>query len=182
MSRPDMLAFELVMFTGEELVTDSVRVARHFKKAHNVVLRAIDRLECSHEFRLRNFAQTVVYRENPSGGAAIKSRAFTMTKDGFMFLVMGFTGPEAARTKEAYINAFNQMAESLAAREQSLWKQLQAVIAKEVESKVQGRFGSRLMLRRRTEKRVNARELSRLESEVQPPLFRAAVGKGVDLS
>lgn len=182
MSRTDMLAFELVMFTGEELVTDSVRVARHFNRPHKGVLRAIDRLECSPEFRQRNFAPTIVYRENPKGGAPLKSRAFTMTKDGFMFLTMGFTGPEAARIKEAYINAFNQMAESLAAREQSLWKQLQAVIAKEVESKVQGRFGSRLMLRRRTEKRVNARELSRLESEVQPPLFRAAVGKGVDLS
>ena len=36
-----------------------------------------------------------------------------MTKDGFMFLVMGFTGKRAAAVKEAYINAFNQMAEQL---------------------------------------------------------------------
>ncbi|NME01790.1 hypothetical protein HG555_09560 [Aeromonas sp. DNRA1] len=37
-----------------------------------------------------------------------------MTKDGFIFVVMGFTGVKAAATKEAYINAFNWMAEQLA--------------------------------------------------------------------
>ena len=34
---------------------------------------------------------------------------FTMTKDGFSFLVMGYTGKKAAQFKEAYINAFNKM-------------------------------------------------------------------------
>ncbi len=34
---------------------------------------------------------------------------YEMTKDGFMFLVMGFTGKAAAQIKEAYINAFNLM-------------------------------------------------------------------------
>jgi ribosome maturation protein Sdo1 len=33
--------------------------------------------------------------------------AYEMTKDGFIFVVMGFTGAKAAATKEAYINAFN---------------------------------------------------------------------------
>ena len=36
-----------------------------------------------------------------------------MDKDGFMFLVMGFTGQKAAQVKEAYINAFNWMSEKL---------------------------------------------------------------------
>lgn len=36
-----------------------------------------------------------------------------MTKDGFIFLVMGFTGKKAAQFKEAYINAFNQMEKEL---------------------------------------------------------------------
>ncbi|WP_141097260.1 Rha family transcriptional regulator, partial [Vibrio parahaemolyticus] len=38
---------------------------------------------------------------------------YQMTKDGFMYLVMGFTGKKAAIIKEAYINAFNLMAEKL---------------------------------------------------------------------
>jgi hypothetical protein len=32
-----------------------------------------------------------------------------MTKDGFVFLVMGFTGKKAAAFKEAYIAEFNRM-------------------------------------------------------------------------
>lgn len=35
-------------------------------------------------------------------------------KDGFVFLVMGFTGKVAAEFKEAYINAFNEMERKLA--------------------------------------------------------------------
>jgi hypothetical protein len=36
-----------------------------------------------------------------------------MTKDGFVFLAMGFTGKEAARWKESYLEAFNSMEEAL---------------------------------------------------------------------
>ena len=42
-----------------------------------------------------------------------KRQMYNVTKDGFMFLVMGFTGKQAAAIKEAYINAFNQMADTL---------------------------------------------------------------------
>jgi Rha family phage regulatory protein len=38
-----------------------------------------------------------------------------MTKDGFTFLVMGFTGAEAAKFKLAYITAFNDMEAKLRA-------------------------------------------------------------------
>lgn len=34
---------------------------------------------------------------------------YYMTRDGFTFLVMGFTGKVAAQFKEDYINAFNRM-------------------------------------------------------------------------
>lgn len=36
-----------------------------------------------------------------------------MTKDGFVFLVMGFTGKQAAKFKEDYIGEFNRMATAL---------------------------------------------------------------------
>ncbi len=45
-----------------------------------------------------------------------KDPAFRITRDGFTFLCMGFTGKEAARWKEAYINAFNQMELALKAQ------------------------------------------------------------------
>lgn len=38
---------------------------------------------------------------------------YEMTKDGFIFLVMGFTGATVTKIKESYINTFNQMAAML---------------------------------------------------------------------
>lgn len=82
----------------------SRHVAEAFSKRHDGVLRAIDRAECSPEFRARNFA-AATYRD-----AQGKPRpAVEMTRDGFCFIAMGFTGASAARWKEAYIVAFNAM-------------------------------------------------------------------------
>lgn len=36
-----------------------------------------------------------------------------MSKDGFVLLVMGYTGPETMRMKKAYITRFNEMEEAL---------------------------------------------------------------------
>lgn len=95
--------------------TTSNQLAEHFGKNHKSVLRAIANLECSPEYRQRNFAPTVIERDNPSGGAPIQSPAYTITRDGFVFLAMGFTGKEAAQWKEAYIEAFNAMEATLQA-------------------------------------------------------------------
>jgi len=94
------------------VVASSGDVAVAFGKRHDHVLRAIDDLECSSEFRLLNFGETYVERSGPNG-ATIRSRAYDLTRDGFVFLVMGFTGREAAKFKEAYILAFNRMEEEL---------------------------------------------------------------------
>jgi Rha family phage regulatory protein len=96
-----------------EIKTTSIKVAEHFGKQHRDVLKRIRNLECSEAFRLRNFAQTVSERPNPSGGEPIKSPVFEMTKDGFLILAMGYTGPVAMRIKEAYIAEFNRMEAAL---------------------------------------------------------------------
>ncbi|MDM3866416.1 Rha family transcriptional regulator, partial [Edwardsiella piscicida] len=90
-------------------VTTSQAVAEYFIKRHDNVLRSIDSLECSPEFRLLNFKETSYQRENPNGGTGIGTKYYEMTKDGFVFLVMGFTGKKAAAFKEAYIAEFNRM-------------------------------------------------------------------------
>ena len=38
---------------------------------------------------------------------------YNITRDGFVLLAMGFTGPKAMRFKIAYISAFNKMEEAL---------------------------------------------------------------------
>lgn len=90
--------------------TTSLKVAEHFGKRHDTVLRAIRNLECSDDFRLRNFVECSRINEMANGK---REPYFEMTRDGFTFAAMGFTGKEAARWKEAYITAFNRMESEL---------------------------------------------------------------------
>lgn len=87
---------------------DSRNVAAVFGKQHSHVLRAIDELGCSAEFTASNYGLSE-YQD----ATGRKLRAFQMTKDGFVFLVMGFTGANAARFKETYIARFNEMEAAL---------------------------------------------------------------------
>ena len=114
---------DFVTLDGDQLVTDSLLVAKHFKKQHRSVLHAIDNLDCGEEYRLHNFVHTVIERPNPSGGAPISSRMVRMTKNGFVWLAMGFRGKQAAAVKEAYIEAFDTMAESIERIVHNLWAQ-----------------------------------------------------------
>jgi Rha family phage regulatory protein len=98
--------------------TTSLRIAEHFGKKHFHVLRAIKNLDCSPEFRASNFGLTSKPVQMPGGGVR-NDTVCTMTRDGFVFLAMGFTGKEAARWKEAYINAFNEMESEIARQQQA---------------------------------------------------------------
>ncbi len=67
-------------------------MAEAFGKRHDNVLRDIETLECSREFTALNFeAGSYV---DPTGRTLSR---YEMTRDGFSFLVMGFTGAEAGR-------------------------------------------------------------------------------------
>jgi len=102
---------EIISLHQGRPVTTSLKVAEVFGKQHKDVLRKIATLDCSKDFNERNFA-LVTYLD----GKGEARPAYEMTKDGFIFVVMGFTGAKAAATKEAYISAFNWMAEQLAAQ------------------------------------------------------------------
>ena len=84
--------------------TNSLVIAERFGKRHHHVLRAIKRLECSPEFSETNFGLAEYIDEQG------KPRPYyIITRDGFMFLAMGFTGKEAAQWKERFITAFNEL-------------------------------------------------------------------------
>lgn len=93
-------------------VTTSVAVAEYFRKRHDNVLRAIANIECSPEFSALNFEDAEYTDEQGK-----KRPAYQITKNGFVFLVMGFTGKKAAAFKEAYIAEFDRMESEL--RQQS---------------------------------------------------------------
>jgi Rha family phage regulatory protein len=67
-------------------------VAKYFDKRHDNVLRDIREMEVSDSFLLLNFEETSYLdqlgRQQPM---------YHITKDGFIFLTMGFTGQKAAQ-------------------------------------------------------------------------------------
>lgn len=91
-----------------EAVTTSMNVAEVFGKQHKNVLRDIKELDCSEEFRKLNFELSEYTDSNGR-----KLPMYTMTRDGFTFLVMGYRGKKAAKFKEEYIKAFNRMEKEL---------------------------------------------------------------------
>lgn len=113
-----------VFFKDGRLVTTSQSIADYFDKQHKDVLRKIDTLDCSPEFTSANFCADV-QTIGIGNGAERETRCFLITKDGFMFLVMGFTGKKAARLKEAYIAKFNHMESELQGKSASPTKSVQ---------------------------------------------------------
>lgn len=85
-------------------VTTSLIVAQVFGKEHRKVCRDIENLSCSDEFRAANFGHTPY--THPQNGQ--EYHYYEMTKDGFSFLVMGYTGKKAGEFKEMFINEFNR--------------------------------------------------------------------------
>ncbi len=94
----------VVSIRGDEVLANSRDVAAYFGKEHRRVLQTIRELNCSEDFRRHNF---VPFKNKDLTGEY--TAYVEMTKDGFTFLAMGFTGGKAASFKEAYIKQFNAM-------------------------------------------------------------------------
>ncbi|EBS1324069.1 transcriptional regulator [Salmonella enterica subsp. enterica serovar Muenchen] len=106
------LSHPQVTIENGRAVTTSVAVAEFFTKRHERVLDKIRNLDCSPEFTEHNFVSS---EYTDSTGRTLP--AYQITKNGFVFLVMGFTGKKAAAFKEAYIAEFDRMESEL--RQQS---------------------------------------------------------------
>lgn len=111
----------LVVAENNRVTTTSLIVAKVFGKEHKNVIRDIENLSCSMDFNRLNF-ERITYKDARNRDQT----AYEMTKDGFVFLVMGFTGKTAAKFKEAYIRAFNEM-EAKLRREQEEQRRLKQV-------------------------------------------------------
>ncbi|UMS18030.1 transcriptional regulator [Escherichia coli] len=98
LSHPD------VTIENGRAVTTSVAVAEFFRKLHKNVIQKIEALECSPEFTELNFKPSEY-----TDSTGRKLPMYQITKNGFVFLVMGFTGKKAAAFKEAYIAEFDRM-------------------------------------------------------------------------
>ncbi|WP_105450820.1 Rha family phage regulatory protein [Escherichia coli] len=98
LSHPD------VTIKNGRAVTTSVAIAEFFGKRHERVLDKIRNLDCSAKFTEHNFVSSEY-----TDSTGRKLPMYQITKNGFVFLVMGFTGKKAAAFKEAYIAEFDRM-------------------------------------------------------------------------
>lgn len=98
LSHPD------VTIENGRAVTTSVAIAEFFGKRHERVLDKIRNLDCSAKFTEHNFVSSEY-----TDSTGRKLPMYQITKHGFVFLVMGFTGKKAAAFKEAYIAEFDRM-------------------------------------------------------------------------
>ena len=102
-------------------ITTSLIVAEVFGKRHDHVLRDIENLSCSESFRVANFGETpYVHEQNGQ-----TYRMYEMTKDGFSFLVMGYTGEKAGEFKEKFIIEFNKREDMLKSDDYILFRAAQ---------------------------------------------------------
>lgn len=107
---------DLVSVKRDEAVCDSLQVAEKFKKNHQHVLEAIDKMTVENSTVAEMFFQSTYKADNGH-----TYRKFYMNRDGFSLLAMGFTGKKALEWKLQYIKAFNAMETMLKERNTQLW-------------------------------------------------------------
>lgn len=101
---------ELVKITNNQVVTSSLQIAEVFGKQHKHVLDLLSRkLGSVNGPELSKHFLESKYQD--STGRSLKM--YYMDRDGFSFLVMGFTGVKADTWKLKYIEAFNEMEKCL---------------------------------------------------------------------
>lgn len=120
MSQFQVLSSPVISLVNDRPATTSLAIAESFGKRHDHVMRSIKDLmdNCPKEFTAPNFGVSEYTDET---GRTLPM--FTVYFDGFILLVMGYTGKKALNMKLAYIAAFNAMREQL--ENQSLQKMQQ---------------------------------------------------------
>lgn len=92
-----------------QAVTTTLDVAKYFGKRHKHVLDAIRNLLPQLPEHHRPNFRPMVSEVDIGSGATREDPAYMMTREGFVLLVMGFTGKTALQFKVAYIDAFQAM-------------------------------------------------------------------------
>lgn len=92
----------------------TTNVAEVFEKEHRNVVRDVeDIIQRTPEDRRGNFIPVELERPSNLGKGIVKYKAYALTKAGFTFLAMGFTGEKADKFKWAYIDEFDRMEKAL---------------------------------------------------------------------
>jgi Rha family phage regulatory protein len=117
MSQSSLLSDSPVSLVDGRPATTSLKIAEFFGKEHRIVMRDIRNVmdKCPEAFNAHSFV-LVAYTDSKGE----KRGMFTVFFDGFMLLVMGYTGKKAFQIKLEYIAAFNAMREQIEAGKKAL--------------------------------------------------------------
>lgn len=98
---------DLVIMKDKQAVTSSLQVAETFGKQHKNVVQAIENKISTAENSALLENMFVEGQYTASNGKS--NPMYYMNRDGFAFIVMGFTGHKADNFKLQYIKAFSEM-------------------------------------------------------------------------
>lgn len=107
---------KLVIVKNNQAITTSLKVAEIFGKRHADVMRKISELLENLDIEHKRIFAFMSQNLKVGHGAIRQNHIYTMNRDGFTLLAMGFTGNKALEFKLAYIDAFNQMEAQLVAK------------------------------------------------------------------
>ena len=162
--------FPLVTAVDGEARASSLVIADGLGQSHHAVMQLIRKYANEfNEFNHLHFKCEMVARKQ-GGGRKIEYAMLNEHQASLLIAFMRNT-PKVIKFKVALIREFFRMRDELHHRENNLWKQMQALISREVESKVKASFGSHLMLDRKREIPLFESERIRLEREIQPSLL-----------
>ncbi len=159
----------LVVVIGDEPLASTEVIAKGMKAQHASTIKLVRKhAEALSRFGLIRFEIRARTKGSHGGGDA--EYALLNEQQAALLITMMRNTPHVLSFKADLIAEFFRMRDALQQRTHNLWKQLQAAIAQEVESKVRASFGSHLMLERKKEKPHLQDEIERLEAEIQPSL------------
>jgi len=160
------LPFPLVVpMDGEPRASTEV-IANGVEQGHRGLMQLIRNYQSDFEqFGKVQFETRLNRRGSPT--------EYAMLNEAQATLAMTFmrNSPKVVQFKVRLVKEFFRMRDELGRREASLWQQMQALIAREVESKVRASFGSHLMLERKREIPQFDAERNLLERQIQPSLL-----------
>ncbi|WP_049245838.1 Rha family transcriptional regulator [Morganella morganii] len=165
---PEFNFQKMAMASDGQVFTTSKKIADYFGKTHKNVLRKIKQTisDCPDEFAELNFEPTDYIDKNGDIQPMYK-----LSKDGYMLLVMSFTGKAAMLIKIKFIQAFNWMTEQIT-RWKDLGEEAQHRHAlKAAKSELKGRLGSQMMHSRKKEKKALSIEYEQILALTQPKLI-----------
>jgi Rha family phage regulatory protein len=104
----------LVEVKDSHIFTTSLKIAEHFNKPHDDVLKVIRKAisRCKTPEQLGNFSELLT-EYTVQNGAKRKRPIYHLTRDGFTFIAFSFTGEKAFQWQWDFIDAFNQMEAAL---------------------------------------------------------------------